>query len=327
MVTWTAIICSFNSGKRLIACLESVLKLEEKENLEIIVIDNASTDDTSKNLESFLKRNSITNVKLIYEPKQGLSYARFRGVREASGQFIIFVDDDNLPNSDYLKVAQSIFQGDWNIGIIGGRSSLPSTTKCPFYLTPFIKSLAVGEPFIKNGYVSSSNTIWGACMCIKSAPLKEYVRLFDSPLFPDRSGKTLLSAGDGEIHLFVMAQGYLPFYSNNLHFYHDISPHRLKLSYLCKLYYSFGILREPYNHLKNIVIKTNSYLNVQGTDKVGSRMFNLIDTKFLFLPVAILLYSFFVLGSIKGLFSSKKFIVEINRRYNEINNHLIFLSK
>jgi hypothetical protein len=59
------------------------------------------------------------NARHIREDKLGLSFARRRGVGEAQGDLVVFVDDDNVLAPDYLDQAKSIMQ-DASIGVLGG---------------------------------------------------------------------------------------------------------------------------------------------------------------------------------------------------------------
>jgi hypothetical protein len=66
---------------------------------DVIVVDNASTDGTSHRLQPFVERGDI---RLLYESRPGLSFARNTGVQAATGRWIIFLDDDVLVPADFL---------------------------------------------------------------------------------------------------------------------------------------------------------------------------------------------------------------------------------
>lgn len=85
----SVIIPTYNSAKTIVFCLKSLLE-QDYENLEIIVVDDCSTDDTVKLVSGFPR------IKLIANPKNGgPSYARNNGVRNSEGEIIILLDSDS----------------------------------------------------------------------------------------------------------------------------------------------------------------------------------------------------------------------------------------
>ena len=91
------IICTYNRASYLDDTLRSLLDFSSPEfDYEFIVIDNNSTDNTAGVAEKFRTIAAQNGTKLHYfkETKQGLSYARNRGIREAGAKNVVFFDDD-----------------------------------------------------------------------------------------------------------------------------------------------------------------------------------------------------------------------------------------
>jgi glycosyltransferase involved in cell wall biosynthesis len=86
----TAIIPSFNSGRFVVQAVESVLA-QTYGNVETIVVDDGSTDDTADRLAAYLG-----DIRYIRQPNGGLSRARNRGMEEARGEFFAFLDADDM---------------------------------------------------------------------------------------------------------------------------------------------------------------------------------------------------------------------------------------
>ena len=87
-------------------CLESILAQTYK-NLEIICIDDGSTDNSGKICESFAKLDQ--RIKVIHKKNGGLSSARNEGIRNAHGEFISFIDgDDKIKINTYEKVVDAL---------------------------------------------------------------------------------------------------------------------------------------------------------------------------------------------------------------------------
>jgi len=86
----SVIIPTYNRGWILKEAIDSVLTQDYK-NFELIVVDDGSTDNTSEILASY-----GNDIRVLFQENKGVSAARNRGVAEASGQFIAFLDSDDL---------------------------------------------------------------------------------------------------------------------------------------------------------------------------------------------------------------------------------------
>lgn len=87
------IIPVYNAGKYLNDCINSIIN-QKYNNLEIILINDGSTDNSSKICEEYA--NNDKRVKLINQKNQGVSVARNKGLDIASGDIIMFVDSDDM---------------------------------------------------------------------------------------------------------------------------------------------------------------------------------------------------------------------------------------
>uniref|UniRef100_A0A6S6M022 Glycosyltransferase n=1 Tax=Citrifermentans bremense TaxID=60035 RepID=A0A6S6M022_9BACT len=89
----SVVVCTYNREALLRHCLQSLAgQTLDKERYEVLVIDNNSTDGTRTVASSFAPR--IPNLRLVLEPRQGVSHARNRGWREAQGELVAYIDDD-----------------------------------------------------------------------------------------------------------------------------------------------------------------------------------------------------------------------------------------
>ena len=91
------IIPVYNGELYIKECIESVINQSYK-NIEIIVVDDGSTDNTYEILKPY------KNIKYIYQNNQGVSVARNKGIREATGEYIVFCDSDDIVSPDYVEV-------------------------------------------------------------------------------------------------------------------------------------------------------------------------------------------------------------------------------
>ena len=102
------IICSYNRMQYLPKCLEHLKNQTCKtEDYEIVLINNNSTDKTELICKEYIQKNPELNVSYFLEKNPGLSHARNRGVEEAKGNILCFIDI-LLSNVDKLKILKAI---------------------------------------------------------------------------------------------------------------------------------------------------------------------------------------------------------------------------
>lgn len=99
----TVVVCTYNRSRMLSDALRSLLQQEigDAFRWEILVVDNASTDDTPAAVAAIAATTS-TPVRHVVETKRGVVPARNRGVAEARGEWVAFFDDDQLADSRWL---------------------------------------------------------------------------------------------------------------------------------------------------------------------------------------------------------------------------------
>ncbi len=98
----SVIIPVYNSERTLKKCIESAISQTYK-NLEIIIIESDSTDNSAYICDCFEK--NYTRVKVIHQPeKRGLSNARNEGMKFANGEFLCFLDSDDWIANDIYEI-------------------------------------------------------------------------------------------------------------------------------------------------------------------------------------------------------------------------------
>jgi len=117
----TVAICTHNRAKDTAEAIGSVLVQDfDKKELEIVVVDNGSTDETAETVNGLRQRHG-ERIRYVFEPKLGLSTARNRAIREAKGDLILFLDDDALAGSQWARHIVDVFARDPAIGCVGGK--------------------------------------------------------------------------------------------------------------------------------------------------------------------------------------------------------------
>lgn len=205
---------------------------------ELIIIDNNSSNDFASELDISWHPGS----RVIYEQRQGLTYARLMGFKEAKGEIIIMVDDDNLLNTDYLEQTLYIFKDKPLLGAIGGKSLPIFEAEEPDWLHNFYNSLALrdlGDQILQEKWENSYPQCApiGAGMAIRRTALKSYIDkvLSGRSIVTDRTGTSLTSGGDNDIVIEVLKSGFTVGYFPALQLQHIIPVERMQVSYLAKL--------------------------------------------------------------------------------------------
>ncbi|GHB23833.1 glycosyltransferase family 2 protein [Mongoliitalea lutea] len=112
----SVIIPSYNSRKYLLEAIDSVLKINDFE-LEVIVVNDGSIFELTLDL---YKKISDPRVTIIHQSNMGLASARNNGVSLSKGEYILFLDDDNLIRRNYFEYSINAFEMDQKIGIVYG---------------------------------------------------------------------------------------------------------------------------------------------------------------------------------------------------------------
>lgn len=223
------VICTFNGSARMEQTLQALEALEASFPWEIIIVDNASTDNTQEVCLNQLKgNNSNVSWKCISEPKPGLIYARKKGVLESSFPFVLFCDDDNWLAKDYLERAAETLIKDPEIGALGGIGIPFFEFEAPSWFDQYAHSFAVGP---QNWHLGDSNNklgyLYGASLVIrKELVLHIFHSDFELALI-GRKKDSLVSGDDVEMCYLIQLQGYRLVYNERMKFSHYMPESRM----------------------------------------------------------------------------------------------------
>lgn len=128
----SVIIPVYNEIRFLHDCIESILN-QTYRDIEIILVDDGSTNRAATDCDLFAERDN--RVKVIHQDNQGLSSARINGYELASGDWIMFVDDDDMISEDTIRVLLSYAEEQIDI-IAGWMNSDEKEIKKDFTILP-----------------------------------------------------------------------------------------------------------------------------------------------------------------------------------------------
>ncbi len=173
----SVIICTHNPRPDYLYKVMEALKSQtlSMEQWEILLIDNAS----SKLLSSEVELNWHLNARHTREEQLGLTHARLRGIHEAKAEILVFVDDDNVLEKDYLEIALNISKNWPMLGAWGGQTISHFDEPPLAWTQPFWIVLGIRE----FDYDKWSNLmLWettpiGAGMCVRRIVAEQYASL------------------------------------------------------------------------------------------------------------------------------------------------------
>ncbi|MEP7236273.1 MAG: glycosyltransferase [Ferruginibacter sp.] len=232
------VICCYNSSSLLPGVLQAIAQQKNIEagDFEILVVNNNSTDNTKAVALQYFSLPALKTVycKVVDEPEPGLSAAREKGFKESAYDYVLFCDDDNLMNPDFIANAMQLIKEKPGVDIFGSWCEGEFETPPPDWSKDMITSLAVGRPAEKTGFLQKP--VNGACMIVKKS---SYVALKNKSfqfLLSDRKGNILTSGGDTELCYAMLLSGGIIYFSEKLFFNHFIPTGRLQKKYFKKLY-------------------------------------------------------------------------------------------
>ena len=236
----SVIICTYNRDKYIYNVLKSVTENDLDTSLyEVVLVNNNSTDNT----ESECKRFAINfpNISFQYhvELNQGLSYARNRGIAEAKGNVVVYVDDDATVNAEYLTTYYRFFATNENAYAAGGPILPVYETEEPKWFSHYTRQLVTGRLYFGNEAKEfSKGTFPGGGNAAYRKSVFDKVGLFNPEL--GRKGNSLIGAEEKDLFDKMVDNAIKFYYLPNAILYHIIPPTKLTRDYFQRLTYSIG---------------------------------------------------------------------------------------
>ena len=207
---------------------------------EILLVNNNSTDDTEEECRRFAADYPDVTFRYVVETNQGLSYARNRGLVEASGDILIYVDDDATVCTAYLREYARFFKQNPQAMGAGGPVFPVYESESPRWMSYFTLNLITGylylgkaeKEFPKGKFPIGANSAFRKEVFDRITP-------FDVEL--GRKGDSLIGAEEKDVYDRMRTAGMKIFYLPKAMLYHYISDTKLTKSYFDRLTYSIGV--------------------------------------------------------------------------------------
>ncbi|MES2646144.1 MAG: glycosyltransferase [Bacteroidota bacterium] len=278
------VICTYNRQKFIRACLACLaLQTLASQKWEVIIIDNNSTDETASIVKTFIDQHPGLPFRYVFEVNKGLSFARNRGIAEASASIVCFIDDDAEAIPGFAETILAFLDAHPEAAGVGGRV-LPK-------------------------YSESSEPVW------MNKYLAGFIGLVDHGE-PDRvfNGKMKYPIGCNMTYrkaILLQAGGFnnqLTFRGDDKHIYHAIAAINNKVFYLhnALVYHNIDAARLTFANFKKLFLKTGNEEKIRiKTEKGKAALIIKLLEYFIKLAISILLWVSFTLKrqEIKGRFT------------------------
>lgn len=234
------IISTYNNAQSLLRTLRSVAEQEyDKSRWECVVVNNASTDNTQTVVEEFIARHPKLNIRIVKEEQQGLSFARNRGISESKGLILVFIDDDETINKEFVSAYLDLFN---NHGAFVGAGVVRACydSARPKWMSYYTEKMIANPIYLGNKVVTitSSITPAGGNMAFNREIFSLYGG-FNTSL--GRKGSELLGGEENDVFGRIRSLGERIFYTPNAIVYHHIADSKLTPEYFDKLSYGVGV--------------------------------------------------------------------------------------
>lgn len=235
----SVIICSHNPRLDYLSRTLEGLKNQTLDNdaWELLVVDNRSDPPLSSRIDL----TSWPSALIVSEDTLGLTAARLMGIRRASGALLVFVDDDNVLDPDFLSIAVAIADEKPFLGSWSGQCRAEFEVPPPEWTRAYWGNLVIRE-FETDTWSNlprlTSTMPCGAGLCVRREVALHYVDLHESGrrrFRLDRAGSSLASGGDNDLAACACDIGLGVGLISGLKLTHLIPPERLTEDYLSRL--------------------------------------------------------------------------------------------
>ncbi len=205
----SVVIPALNEGERVKKCLDSLLALNyKKERLEIIIIDDGSTDGSTELIKRYSKKHGLTYLRT---ERLGPSRARNLGVRHASGEFIAFTDADCIVDSEWINELLKGFFDENTAGVGGSQKSPLDETDFGKDVQRVFELLGFAGEYIKTGTNIQETEHNPTCNVMYRKKVFDEVGGFVSDIWPGE---------DVELDYRIKKQGYCLVFNPGALVYH-----------------------------------------------------------------------------------------------------------
>ena len=241
MLRLSLVIATYNRADSLLTALQSVVEQDApKDQWECVVVNNNSTDDTAARFKEFAEAHPDVTLRMVDEVRQGLSYARNRGIGESVGEYIAIIDDDERIAPEFISSYISLFDSTPDAVAAGGPivaeypSGRPRWMSC-FTERPIANTMYFGD---KVRLFPAGRIPGGGNMALRRDAVRRY-GVFDTSL--GYVGESLVGGEESDLFERLRIADAKYYYVPKAVMYHIIPKEKLTKEYLSRLSYNVGV--------------------------------------------------------------------------------------
>lgn len=240
-------ICTHNPRTAILRrCLEAIETQLSPPAFRLLLVDNASQPPLTENLLDRLRQRGVPTV-LIREQRLGLTAARLAALEHSHAEWLVFIDDDNVIDPDFIRLGTEFARTHPEVGAFGGRILLPPDIKPPGWMTPLLGSMGVKDE--GDQILIDSTLDWdrqdppGAGLWVRSAIVKRFAdrARSDPSIFGlGRRGNNLASCEDAVLVKAARELGFCNAYVPALRALHYLKSERFTFHHALRSLIAYG---------------------------------------------------------------------------------------
>lgn len=241
MIRLSLVISTFNRSAQLLTTLESVAAQDlDPAAWECIVVDNNSQDDTAACFARFAGAHRGLDLRMVRETAPGVSCARNRGIREARGEVVAIIDDDERIVPGFVRAYADFFAAHPEAEAAGGRIIADYPSGRPAWMSRYTE-IPIANPMDFGPAVRpfpAGRIPGGGNMALRRATLRRYGG-FDPAL--GRVGGRLTGGEESDLFYRLRRDGVELWYLPEAVMWHIIPPEKLTADYFRRLSFNVGV--------------------------------------------------------------------------------------
>ncbi|MBI4430617.1 MAG: glycosyltransferase family 2 protein [Candidatus Omnitrophica bacterium] len=233
---YSVIVCTHNRASLLDRCLIALLNQDFSGLYEVIVVNNASTDQTGQLAQNYAE-NSGGKIRYFFEAHLGKSYALNQAIGAAKGGILLFTDDDVMVPDNWVSAMNASFQTQSVDGVGGKIFPRWMVDPADWLSEELYPNLALIDYGNESFNLDFDRPYYGANMAFRKSVF-EKIGNFRTDL--GRRGKLLLGNEDTEFCKRALSQGFRLIYDPNVIVYHRVDRDRTNKDYFRKFHFRSG---------------------------------------------------------------------------------------
>ncbi len=228
------VVCTYHRTELLERCLSSLVKQSaDGRFFEVVVVDNGGSANTAELVSDF--SNRFFAIRYCVERTTGLSHARNRGIIEAAGTFVAYIDDDAVAYPDWVEQLFAFIERKPTVLAFGGPYEAMTDSPVPSWFPPEYGRFELGDTEISLN--AQTEFLCGTNMVFKRELLLE-VGGFNSDL--GMTGNNVSYGEETRLQIEIKRKGYEIYYIPSLRVKHLIAREKMSFKWLMKSVYAVG---------------------------------------------------------------------------------------